>query len=268
MNRCRRPATTARILVPRARATVDALIVTALPVEHRATALAGEAGVAGHPGIGAWSRSGGPTPYETGCYVLADGSTLRVALARATRPGCIAAAATASSLVERLRPRCLAMSGLCAGNPSAVNLGDVVIADSTYVYDEGHQTIDGFVANHRQIPMPDAWVRAAQDLAGDRIAVGPMVSGTMVVKDGRIWQRLADRGGRHVVGLDMEAAAVATAAYHLGVPAWAVVKGVTDHADPRKDDRCVTAAATAAATVLWRLLLHQLAGGAAVAGSS
>jgi hypothetical protein len=51
---------------------------------------------------------------------------------------------------------------------------------------------------------------------------------------------------------------IATAAYHLGVPAWAVVKGVTDHADPRKDDRCVTAAADAAAAVLWRLLLSRL----------
>lgn len=243
----------------RCRIRVDALIVTALPVEHRATALAGSAGVDGHPGVVAWQRNNGPTPYETGFFGLADGSAVRVALARATRTGCIAAAATASSLAERLRPRVLAMSGVCAGNPSAVNLGDVVIADSTYVYDEGHQTEDGFTANHRQIPMPDAWVRAAQDLAGERITVGPMVSGSSVVKDGRIWQRLAARGGRHVVGLDMEAAAVATAAYHLGVPAWAVVKGVTDHADPLKDDRCVTEAADAAATVLWRLLLTQLA---------
>jgi nucleoside phosphorylase len=245
---------------------VDALIVTALPVEHRAAALAGTAGDAGRPGVPAWHRNDphGPIPYETGCYVLADGSTMRVALARATRPGCIAAAATASSLAERLRPRCLAMSGVCAGNPLAVSLGDVIVADSAYLYDEGHQTVDGFAAGQRQIPMPDTWVRAAQELADPgglpfRLAVGPMVSGTMVVRDGRIWQRLAARGGRHVVGLDMEAAAVATTAHHLGIPAWAVVKGVTDHADPAKDDRCVTAAAHAAATVLWRLLLRQLA---------
>jgi nucleoside phosphorylase len=266
MNSCRRsvlrPATTVRYPAQRPRTVVDALIVTALPIEHRAAALAGAAGVAGDPGVVAWHRADpdGPTPYDTGCYLLANGSTLRVALARATRPGCIAAATTASSLAERLRPRCLAMTGVCAGNPSIVGLGDVVIADSAYVYDEGQQTVDGFSANHRQIPMPHTWVRAAQELTAgeDGLAVGPMVSGNMVVKDGRIWQRLADRGGRHVVALDMEAAAVATTAYHLGVPAWAVVKGVTDHADPDKNDHYRTAAAHAAATVLWRLLLRQL----------
>jgi nucleoside phosphorylase len=243
---------------------VDAVVVTALPVEHRAMAAAGTAGTAGHPGVAAWHRADphGPTPYDTGSYLMADGSTVRVALARATRPGCIAAAATAAALAERLRPRCLAMAGICAGNPSAVGLGDVVVADSTYVYDEGHSTVDGFAANHRQVPMPDAWVRVAQDLSAieERVVVGPMVSGSTVVKDGRIWHRLAALGGRHVVGLDMEAAAVATTAHLLGVPAWAVVKGVTDHADPAKDDRHVAAASHAAAIVLWTLLLHQLAG--------
>jgi nucleoside phosphorylase len=242
---------------------VDALIVTALAVEHRAAVEAGLDGIGGHPGIGAWERRDAhrPTPYEIGRFLLANGSTMRVALVRTTRIGCIAAAATASSLAERLRPRCLAMSGICAGNPSAVDLGDVVIADSAYVYDEGHRTVDGFTANHRQIPMPDGWVRAAQDLADlpYRVAIGPMVSGNMVVKDGRIWQRLAARGGRHVVGLDMEAAAVAMTAYHLGLPAWAVVKGVVDHADPGKDDRYRSAAADAAARVLWTLLVGQLA---------
>lgn len=244
---------------------VDAVIVTALAVEHRAAVRVGSDGVAGHPGVAEWQRHDvhGPTPYEIGRFELAGGGTVRAALVRATRTGCIAAAATASSLAERLRPRCLAMAGICAGNPAAVGLGDVVIADSTYVYDEGHQTVEGFAANHRQIPMPDGWVRAAQDLTvGDapfRLAIGPMVSGNTVVKDGRIWQRLAARGGRHVVGLDMEAAAVATTAYHLGVPAWAVVKGVTDHADPAKDDRYRAAAAEAAAQVLWTLLADRLA---------
>jgi nucleoside phosphorylase len=242
---------------------IDALIVTALAVEHHATVDAGLSGIGEHPGIDAWEcrDTHRPTPYEIGRFVVADGSALRVAVARATRTGCIAAAATASCLAERLRPQCLAMSGICAGNPAAVDLGDVVIADSAYVYDEGHRTVEGFTANHRQIPMPDGWVRAAQDLADlpFRLAIGPMVSGNMVVKDGRIWRRLAARGGRHVVGLDMEAAAVATTAYHLGLPAWAVVKGVADHADPRKDDRYRAAAADAAARVLWTLLVRQLA---------
>ncbi|MFE0258196.1 TIR domain-containing protein [Streptomyces sp. NPDC059010] len=145
---------------------VDALIITALEEEYEAARSAGLAGYAGHPGVATWEKRGleSLTPFLVGTYVLADGSRMTVALARPTRMGATATAPVVSTLVERLRPRCLAMCGVCAGNPADVALGDVVVAELAYAYDEGKRTQDGFEGDHRQIPAPDGWVRAAQDM--------------------------------------------------------------------------------------------------------
>lgn len=89
---------------------------------------------------------------------------MTVALARPTRMGATATAPVVSTLVECLRPRCLAMCGVCAGNPAHAALGDVVVAELAYAYDEGKRTEDGFEGDHRQIPAPEGWLRAAQDL--------------------------------------------------------------------------------------------------------
>jgi nucleoside phosphorylase len=330
---------------------IDVVVVTAMAHEYEAAIRAASAGT-GTAGVSAWTahdrdRS---TPYLAGRYTCGDRS-FTVAIARATRAGQSATASVAASLVERLRPRCLAMCGVCAGNPAEVALGDVIVADLTFGYDEGKRTVDGLVPDHRHLPMPDAWVRAAQDLsprglpshteptgqdsalwflerlyrtAGDldnlpwkhpawrryvnpytwhrvlhalesrellawtgdgavltragrafvqrnvhhgpgvpprlpfAVAVGPIASGAAVVDDGRVWRQLEATGVRPVLGVEMEAAGIATVAHRLGVPAWAVVKGVADHADTRKDDRYAPFAATAAAEVLWRLLADRL----------
>jgi nucleoside phosphorylase len=145
---------------------IDALIITALKEEYEAARSVALAGYAGHPGVAAWEEreSESLTPFLVGTYVLADGSRMTVALARPTRMGATATAPVVSTLVERLRPRCLAMSGVCAGNPADTALGDVVVAELAYAYDEGKRTEGGFEGDHRQIPAPDGWVRAAQDM--------------------------------------------------------------------------------------------------------
>ncbi|HEX5200541.1 hypothetical protein ACFQS1_00110 [Paractinoplanes rhizophilus] len=314
------------------RAGVDVLVVTALQAECEA---AREAGLAG--GIAGWRACDPATsaPYLRGEYTTGGGASFVVALARPARMGGIATGPLVSTLVERLKPQCVAMSGVCAGNPESAALGDVIVAELTYLYDEGK-------GDHRQFPLADRWVREAQELSaadlpsygevspadarlwllerllagedptrhparrryfpGDtwaecvrslvegglvvrdgarlsltgvgrlhieqvicddvhgprrlpfRIAVGPMASGNVVVRDGVTWQQLKQRGVRTVLGLDMEAAAVACAAFCAEVPYWVVVKGVMDHADPRKDDRYKSFAARASAEVLFQLL--------------
>jgi nucleoside phosphorylase len=309
---------------------VDVLIVTALQAEFEAARQAGLAS-----GVARWQERGFGTsaPYLLGKYTTAEGASFVVALARPTRMGGVEIAPLVCTLVERLKPQCLAMSGVCAGNPENVALGDVIVAELTYVYDDG---------NHRQFPLADRWVREAQELsaaelssygevssadarlwllerllAGEdpakhparrryfpgetwtacvgslvgaglvvrdgarlsltkagrvhieqvicddvhgptrlpfQIAVGPMASGNVVVKDGVTWQQLTKCGLRTVLGLEMEAATVASAAFRAEVPWCVVVKGVMDHADPRKDDRYKSFAARAAAEVLFKLL--------------
>ncbi|WP_128428471.1 TIR domain-containing protein [Streptomyces cyaneus] len=328
---------------------VDALVITALKDEYDAARAAGSAGYADNPGVMAWEEREreSTTPYLVGKYLLADGSHMTVGLARPTRMGSAATAPVVSSLVERLRPRCLAMCGVCAGNPAEVALGDVVVAELAYAYDEGRRTPDGFEGDHRQIPAQDVWVRAAQDLvttdlpsygevsgteariwllerlyAGDdprrhparsrylsgrswveqiqalqsdglvtrdgaalsltdagysfieqavyddlngpaklpyAVAVGPMASGNVVVKDGLTWDQLKRWGVRSVTGLEMESATIAHVAHRLNLSDWVVAKGVMDHADPRKDDRYKRFAARSSAEVLFKLLALRMA---------
>ncbi|WP_433360676.1 hypothetical protein ACQPZX_27140 [Actinoplanes sp. CA-142083] len=310
---------------------VDVLIVTALQGEFEA---AREAGLA--QGVASWQGCDLATsaPYLLGRCTTADGACFVVALARPTRMGSIGTAPLVSMLVERLKPQCVAMSGVCAGNPENVALGDVIVAELTYAYDQER--------DHRQFPLADRWVREAQELSASdlasygevspadarlwllerllaredptkhparrryfpgetwadcvrslvddglvvrdgarlsltghgrqhieqvvcddvhgpsrlpfQIAVGPMASGNVVVKDGVTWEQLKQRGVRTVLGLEMEAATVACAAFCAEVPYWVVVKGVMDHADPRKDDRYKSFAARASAEVLFKLL--------------
>jgi nucleoside phosphorylase len=323
---------------------VDVLIIAALKIEYDAARDAASAGYAGNPGVSVWVEQGLETtvPFILGDYFLIDGSHISVALARPTRMGGTATAPVVSSLVERLKPACLAMCGVCAGNPAVVALGDVIVAEMAYAYDEGKRSRDAFVGDHRQIPLSDAWVRTAQDMsttdlpsfgevsedeskiwllerlyAGEdprthpararyilgntwvghiralqaqglvrrdgpslsltddgfsyiedviysdvtgptrlpfAITVGPMASGNVVVTDSLTWEQLAQWGVRTVAGLEMEAATIAQAAHRLRVPDWVVVKGVMDHADPRKDDRYKLFAARASAEVLFKLL--------------
>lgn len=130
---------------PASMTDIDALIICALPEEYEAarTMAAEMGGPAG--GVKRWREvgTGSPVPYIVGDYRCVDGGTLRLALARPTRMGENSTAPLTSALADRLRPHCLAMSGVCAGNPSDVTLGDVIVAEMAYKYTEGKTTVDG-----------------------------------------------------------------------------------------------------------------------------
>jgi nucleoside phosphorylase len=151
---------------------VDVVIVTALKEEYEAVRDV----AATSDGVVVWEQrdSTSPTPYLFGEYVTAAAQRISLALARPTRMGAAATTPIASSLVERLKPQCLAMCGVCAGNPSSVALGDVIIAETVYSYDEGKQDANAFEGDHRQTPMSELWVRAAQDMVPDGLpSFGP-----------------------------------------------------------------------------------------------
>lgn len=315
----------------------DVLIITALKSEHAAARAAFETN-----GVKFEDKDQKKTlPYLTGHLSTSTGG-LSISLARPTRMGATSTVSLAASLIERLRPRCLAMCGVCAGNPSEVALGDIIIAECAYAYDEGKRTTNGFEGDHRQFPLNDSLLRTAQNLAPDdlpthgtaserdvqmwfleqlyigfnprthpareryiraedwslvttkleqdalivrvgkvfeitkagrdfvesfqaytvespstlpfAIHTGPIASGNAVVKDGVTWEMLKDYGVRTVLGLEMEAAAIAQVAHRHDIPRWIVVKGVMDYADPNKEDRIKPFAARASAEVLHLLL--------------
>jgi nucleoside phosphorylase len=316
---------------------IDALIITALPRELEAAEAAGNrlGGVEWQP------QTAGSLPYLAGKF-----GPLAIALARPVRMGPRVTGPLATTLTDLLQPRCLAMSGVCAGNPAECAPGDVIVASSAYEYDEGLQTAGGFQGDHQQYPQDTRWIRAAQDFdptelpsfgpateessriwllerllrgqdprlhpareryfprgtwahrlekwaaaglitfadgvlaltpAGgttirhllardvdgpDRLPFavldGPMASGSAVQRDEGVWNRLRSMGVRKLLGLEMEAATVATVAHQRHVPHWLVAKGVMDHADLSKDDRFKEFAARASAEVLFTLLSRLL----------
>ena len=165
-------------------AEADVLVVTALQEEFCAARDVAAAGVAGDPGVVSWEEHDeDPPPYHLGEYQLADGGSLLVALARPVEKGGTATGAVTGFLAERLRPRCLAMSGVCAGNPAEVVLGDVIFASFTYRYQEGKQSPAGFHPDHRQTPAHDGWIRAAQDLP----LAGLSTHGSVTEEEARCW---------------------------------------------------------------------------------
>jgi nucleoside phosphorylase len=180
-------------------AGVDVLIITALRLEHDSARDVGLAGFADHPGIVSWVERDETTatPYLLGEYRTAGGGGFSVALARPTRMGGTSTGPAAAALAERLRPRCLAMSGVCAGNPADVALGDVVVAQFAYEYDEGKRTADSFQPDLFLYPMLDTWVRTAQDLSTEDLTS----FGEASEDDARIWLlerlRAGDQPRRH-----------------------------------------------------------------------
>jgi nucleoside phosphorylase len=337
---------------------VDVLIVAALPEEFDAARAVGTAASVGVPGVPRWTECGtdGPLPFLFGEYRVSGRGSLSVALARPVRTGGRTVGPFTASLVDVLRPRCLAMCGVCAGDPDETVLGDVVVAEVAYEWDEGKLTGGRFAGDHRQVPLDPRWLRAAQDFDpcglpshgpvddyaakrwlleclergqeprrhpgrdrylrpgrwqrllgqleddglvcrdGDGVArltrlgrgcarrsryddvdgpgrlpfavrVAPMASGSAVVADRRVWETLRAMGVRKVAAVEMEAATIATVAHERRLQ-WLVAKGVMDHADQSKDDRCKAFAARASAEVMYALLTKLVPPRASAYGSA
>lgn len=322
---------------------IDVVLIAAIEEEYDAARSVFSATGVRSDGVVSWvdNASLPSVPYSIGTFQQGGDPLFRLALARSPRMGGLATGQVAAVLLDRLAPRALVMCGVCAGNPKDLALGDIVVSELAYQYDEGKIDGAGFTGDHRQSPVEPYLVRAAEALdvarlpsygrpsprdarywllerlrTGDdplkhparkryfatgewkaiveqllaekvikrqgsglaltakgrkevetsllldvdlpltlplAIKAGPIASGNVVVKDGVTWQTLA-QNVRSVLGLEMEAAAIGWAARHAGTPEWIVMKGVMDHADPRKDDRYKPFAAKASAEAL-RLFL-------------
>jgi len=60
-------------------------------------------------------------------------------------------------LVHELSPECLAMCGICAGDPEQVALGDIVVADRLWPYDEGKQVEGKFSHSMKMFHIKRTW---------------------------------------------------------------------------------------------------------------
>jgi nucleoside phosphorylase len=148
---------------------VDVLIATALEMERDAVRDAAMWLPARRTGVKSWQAKdmSRPPEYLLGEYQLSLGGSIKIALALPTRMGGRFTSTVVDALLERLNPYCLAMCGVCAGNPADVALGDVVIASTVFQYDEGKRTNSGFQGDIFSTPMDIYWLQQAKDLRPD-----------------------------------------------------------------------------------------------------
>lgn len=76
--------------------------------------------------------------------------------------------AVVSLFLTEQAPRCLAMSGICAGRRGKVSLGDVIFADRLWSYDAGKTVVEQghtrFLGDQLQYRPPAAWTQRMQSL--------------------------------------------------------------------------------------------------------
>lgn len=196
--------------------------------------------------------------YIVGTLAL-GGRDASVIAVNAPRMGMAASAVLATKVVQQFRPRLLAMVGVCAGRVDKVNIGDIIVAEPTWDWGSGKiKSVDDLPVfeplPHQLDLVPDV-AEICRGLTKDRellnriraqatgaappyelnAHVGPMVSGAAVVAHKPTFDKLLDQH-RGIVGLDMEAYAVAAAALGAGKPRpqALIVKGVCDYADKDK----------------------------------
>lgn len=108
---------------------------------------------------------------------------------------------------------------------------------------EGTAYIRGLLLKHRRnLPTTPPW----------HLHIAPIATGGSVMRDPKLFDRLSETN-RKVLGVEMEAAAIAATAHARNLP-WVVMKGVMDHADHDKDDLLKRFAARASAECLIRFL--------------
>jgi nucleoside phosphorylase len=140
----------------------DVVILTAIRVEYEAVRKV-EAGAV--PGS-TWDDWTGPSglPIAFRSFVGQNGRPFRVAVAVAPDMGATAAVHTLLPLVHELRPRCVAMCGVCAGRRGKVQLGDVVAAERVFYHDSGKQRTDQVQQDLKVYSLRDDWKAALEGM--------------------------------------------------------------------------------------------------------
>jgi tetratricopeptide (TPR) repeat protein/nucleoside phosphorylase len=181
-----------------------------------------------------------------------------------------------SLILQEFRPRFSAMTGICAGDRKKVKLGDLIIAECAYLYEEGKVILgpDGekihlieteTTASTSQVIQYakgfDGWKEPLRAMKRARVKrelkpseeprrfIVPMASG-MAVRSDNPFRWLRERFHRNTIAIDMEAATFYRAfgaASHIHA---LVVKGVSDYGDGSKNDTYHEYAARASAVYL------------------
>lgn len=181
--------------------------------------------------------------------------TLKGVALKLPRMGLVNAAALTARAIELLKPRLIAMSGICAGFSGETKVGALHVAEICWEHQAGKWSDDGFKMEHYDVPLDaDVGTVLSQMIAEDRkgsdlkkglledaivfeeMSIAPFASGSSVIASG---ERMLEIKSQHrkATGLDMEMYGVYQAArlsHHK--PITFGVKAVVDVGDHKKSD--------------------------------
>lgn len=184
------------------------------------------------------------------------GSIKQVAFAHLSQMGLVAATHTADALLHAFKPRVLMMTGICGGfSDRGVSVGDVVVADKSWDWQEGKWNHDGvlmpapnqkdgssdLIAIARNIESKLNGFQSA--FSGNapteqaKLIIAPMVSGSSVVASTDIQNVFRDQH-RKMAAVDMECYGMYYAACMTTAPPpkTICIKSASDLADRAKAD--------------------------------
>jgi serine/threonine protein kinase/nucleoside phosphorylase len=194
------------------------------------------------------------------------GGAYTIVLTMLLEPGNYSAAVSTTRIVERWQPRFVLLVGIAGGVAGRVNLGDVVVADFCYAYEQTKRRPGGDELRGQQLPTDKfLYARALayedgawQDTIGvappstpsepaPRVHFGPIASGEKVIADLETLPQLM-RQVPQLLATEMEGTGVAKAlSQHTPAPGFFAIRGICDYADDQKNDDWHVYAANAAA---------------------
>lgn len=204
------------------------------------------------------------------------GEPLSILVTWLSKHGPVQAAMDVALFLDEFRPCFAAMTGICAGDQREVRLGDLIVAQCAFFYEEGKiitmpggkpvqqletttlastsqvlQYVQGFHEWKKPLrEMKQEYLACSSEPdEGPRCFIGPMATG-MAVRGDDPFPWLRERYNRKVLGLDMEAASFYRAFGTFPHIHALVVKGVSDFGDHTKHDRFHRFAACASAVYL------------------
>jgi nucleoside phosphorylase len=248
---------------------VDALIITALPDPELAAV---EQII---PSLGPLRPLDVRQYYRLGGLSLSETRELSLAVAHCERMGPVHAAVSTAKLCQALKPKLVVMAGVCAGYPKKSSLGDVVAAETAWLWQDGKfavvEEIPAFLGSPHQVHVNPAVKACLLNIKRDekfwngfgtmarragvvtpKLVCGPVATGAAVLADAKVRDSIAQTQHRAVVGLDMETYAVYVAAESCqAVKHFVSLKAVCDGGDKDKADQYQAYAAevSAVATV-------------------
>jgi nucleoside phosphorylase len=220
--------------------------------------------------------------YQAGQIKSSCGKEISLIATSCHHMGLAHATATSMKMCIKFNPKYIIMTGIAAGIKDKVKLGDILIADPTWDWGSGKQTIKQgkpvFLSSPRQITM-DPHLRAKlRSLATNRkyleeiynnahvkpqwaldAHLGPVATGAAVLEDPSIVEMIQSQH-RETIGIEMEAYGVALASSisNAKPPIPIIVKSVCDFANTDKNDEWQSYAAYTSASYAIKLIQCEL----------